>query len=273
MGATFISPPKAVRMSRRQIRSLVLGASALLIGLLLSGCAAGATPPHSPKPQSQPHHLAAAPTTAPSTTPSPALAVAPAVGGTSATAVSAQVVVYTAPGGAVDETLTNPRPLGVPLTFLVASTQGAWLKVDLAQRPNGSTGWIKDAAVTLHTLVYSLLASTEQNTLSLYKSGVLVKTFTAATGTGGTPTPHGSFYIIELLRPTNSGYGPYAFGLSAFSNVLSNFGGGPGEIGLHGTDDAASIGHAASHGCIRLSNPDITTLAHLLPLGTPITID
>ena len=256
-------------MSIRPTSSLVFGASALLIGLLLSGCAAGATPSHSPKPQSHSHHLAAAPTT----TPSPALAVAPAVGGISATAVSAQVVVYAAPGGAVDETLTNPQPLGVPLTFLVASTQGAWLKVELAQRPNGSTGWVKAAAVTLHRLVYSLQASTELNTLSLYKNGVLVKTFTAATGTGGTPTPHGSFYIVELLRPTNSGYGPYAFGLSAFSNVLSSFGGGPGQIGLHGTDDAASIGHAASHGCIRLSNPDITTLAHLLPLGTPITID
>jgi lipoprotein-anchoring transpeptidase ErfK/SrfK len=29
---------------------------------------------------------------------------------------------------------------------------------------------------------------------------------------------------------------------------------------------------AASHGCIRLSNPDITELAGLLPLGTPITL-
>jgi len=93
-----------------------------------------------------------------------------------------------------------------------------------------------------------------------------------ATGTGGTPTPHGHFYLTELLAPTNAGYGPYAFGLSAFSDVLSSFGGGPGQIGLHGTDDAASIGKAASHGCIRLANPDITELAQLLPLGTPITI-
>lgn len=109
--------------------------------------------------------------------------------------------------------------------------------------------------------------------LTLLESGVVVKSYTAATGTGGTPTPHGNFYITELLQPTNSGYGPYAFGLSAFSNVLSSFGGGPGQIGLHGTDDAASIGHSASHGCIRLANPDITELATLLPLGTPITIN
>ncbi len=86
------------------------------------------------------------------------------------------------------------------------------------------------------------------------------------------PNPLGLFYLTELLAPTNSGYGPYAYGLSAFSDVLTSFGGGPGQIGLHGTADAASIGHSVSHGCIRLTNTDITTLAKLLPLGTPVHI-
>lgn len=40
----------------------------------------------------------------------------------------------------------------------------------------------------------------------------------------------------------------------------------------HGTDEHGSIGHAVSHGCIRLRNRDIVRLAHLLPLGTPVTI-
>jgi lipoprotein-anchoring transpeptidase ErfK/SrfK len=250
-------------MPRRLIPSLTFGAAVVLAALTLTGCAAAATATHSAT--RQPHAHSASP----SPTPTPATAAI----GTSATVVAAQVAVYSAPDGAVTENLTNPQPSGAPLTFLVVSAQGAWLQVQLAQRPNGSTGWVKADAVTLHSLIYSLRASTEQNTLSLYKNGVLVKTYPAATGTGGTPTPHGSFYITELLQPTNSGYGPYAFGLSAFSDVLSSFGGGPGQIGLHGTDDAASIGHAASHGCIRLANPDITELAGLLPLGTPITID
>jgi lipoprotein-anchoring transpeptidase ErfK/SrfK len=105
------------------------------------------------------------------------------------------------------------------------------------------------------------------------KLDAVVREYPVATGTGGTPTPHGSFYLTELLAPSNPGYGPYAFGLSAFSDVLSSFGGGPGQIGLHGTDDAASIGNAASHGCVRMTNDDITALARLLPLGTPITIE
>lgn len=186
--------------------------------------------------------------------------------------MGSQLDVHAAPGGGVTQTLANPQASGAPLTLLVVETQGDWLQVALAQRPNGSTGWVRSDSVVQHSLVYSLEASTTQNTLTLRENGRPVKTYPAATGTGGTPTPHGSFYLTELLEPTNEGYGPYAFGLSAFSDVLSDFGGGPGQIGLHGTDDEASIGQSASHGCIRLSNADITELAGLLPLGTPITI-
>lgn len=228
--------------------------------LVLTGCAA--------TPASTPATSAAAHATTPAT---PTSAPLPSVG-TAATAIGSSVAVYTAPDGKVVSTLSNPTPIGAPLTFLVADLGTTWLRVDLAQRPNGSTGWIKASSVKLSRLEYALRVSTTANTLSLYKDTTLIRTMPAATGTGGTPTPHGSFYLVELLQPTNEGYGPYAFGLSAFSNVLSSFGGGPGQIGLHGTDDAASIGHAASHGCIRLSNTDITDLAKLLPLGTPITI-
>ncbi|HTM85596.1 MAG TPA: L,D-transpeptidase family protein, partial [Mycobacterium sp.] len=217
-------------------------------------------------------HMSSVP--APATpTPSPSVP-APSVVGDAAVASADLVAVYTAPHGGLLATFVNPQRSGAPLTFLVVDDDGdGWLKVELPQRPNGSTGWVSADSVTLQRLVYSLRASTRDNTLSLFKDSVLVATYAVATGTGGTPTPHGSFYLTELLQPTNGGYGPYAFGLSAFSEVLSNFGGGPGQIGLHGTEDAASIGRAASHGCIRMSNADITALAALLPLGTPIVIE
>src|SRR5690606_22893181 len=107
---------------------------------------------------------------------------------------------------------------------------------------------------------YSLLVSTEERTVTLLKDEEVVEVFPAAVGTGDTPTPTGTYYLTELIKPTNKGYGPFAYGLSAFSDVLNDFGGGPGQIGLHGTADAGSIGRAASHGCIRLGNDDITFL-------------
>jgi lipoprotein-anchoring transpeptidase ErfK/SrfK len=42
--------------------------------------------------------------------------------------------------------------------------------------------------------------------------------------------------------------------------------------GIHGTDDVASLGTAASHGCIRMSVPDVIELYDQVPLGTPIYI-
>lgn len=249
----------------RAVRMATAIAAIAMIATVLTGCAPSGQTASTASASATPHAT-------PTASPIPSATAAPSVG-TSATANGASVAVYDQPDGAVAATLANPIPSGAPLTFLVDTASGAWLKVALAQRPNGSTGWIKADSVTLHSLSYSLTASTASNTLTLYRDGTLVKTYSVATGTGDTPTPHGSFYITELLAPTNDGYGPYAFGLSAFSEVLNSFGGGPGQIGLHGTDDAGSIGQSASHGCIRLANPDITELAGLLPLGTPITIE
>jgi lipoprotein-anchoring transpeptidase ErfK/SrfK len=82
------------------------------------------------------------------------------------------------------------------------------------------------------------------------------------------------FYLQELIRSPNprGAYGPYVFGLSAHSDVFESFGGGDGLVGLHGTNEPGSIGHSASHGCIRLSNANITTLVNLVSVGSPIVI-
>jgi hypothetical protein len=45
-----------------------------------------------------------------------------------------------------------------------------------------------------------------------------------------------------------------------------------GGVGLHGTADLASIGRAASHGCIRMTVPDVISLYRRTPVGTPVLI-
>jgi lipoprotein-anchoring transpeptidase ErfK/SrfK len=42
--------------------------------------------------------------------------------------------------------------------------------------------------------------------------------------------------------------------------------------GIHGTADVASIGTAASHGCVRMTIPDVEDLYDRVPLGTPLYI-
>jgi L,D-transpeptidase catalytic domain len=156
----------------------------------------------------------------------------------------------------------------------VKSRRRGWEHVFLPIRPDGATGWIKDRDVSLAWDPYSLQALLARHELILRKDGRVTDRFPAAVGRSVLPTPTGRYFIVELLKqPDPNGlYGPYAFGTSAFSKVLYHFGGGPGQIGIHGTDERGSIGHSVSHGCIRLRNSDIVRLAHLLPLGTPITI-
>jgi hypothetical protein len=192
-----------------------------------------------------------------------------------ATAVTRSVAVYRAPSAQHPfKRLSNPTSIGAPLVFLVKSHGYRWEHVYLPIRPDGATGWIKDRDVSLAWNPYSLLARLGRNELVLRKDGRVAARFPAAVGRSVLPTPTGRYFLVELLKQPdpNGVYGPYAFGTSAFSKVLYHFGGGPGQIGIHGTDEHASIGQSVSHGCIRLRNRDIVRLAHVLPLGTPITI-
>jgi lipoprotein-anchoring transpeptidase ErfK/SrfK len=108
----------------------------------------------------------------------------------------------------------------------------------------------------------------------VFEGRALIRRERVAVGTGGTPTPTGRFYITMVVKWSDpSGpYGPYALGLSAWSEVLDSFAGGDGQIAIHGTSDPSSIGQPASNGCVRLSNPSISRLARILPAGTPVTI-
>jgi len=42
--------------------------------------------------------------------------------------------------------------------------------------------------------------------------------------------------------------------------------------GIHGTDAIGSLGTAASHGCIRMSIPDVEDLYDQVAVGTPVYI-
>jgi lipoprotein-anchoring transpeptidase ErfK/SrfK len=42
-----------------------------------------------------------------------------------------------------------------------------------------------------------------------------------------------------------------------------------GPIAIHGTNEPATIGQAASHGCLRIDNAVLERLIHVVPDGTP----
>jgi lipoprotein-anchoring transpeptidase ErfK/SrfK len=205
---------------------------------------------------------------------SPASASA-AAGNVVATAKHSTIALYRSPHSRRPYThLRNTLNPGGPFVFLVKSRAAGWEKVYLPVRPNGTTAWVRDGDVTLASNPYVVDLSLTKHHIEVFKGQTLVDSEPAGVGRSVLPTPRGTYYLVTLLRQSNprGAYGPYAFGLSAYSNVLQSFGGGPGEIGLHGTDYPQGLGTNVSHGCIRISNVGITRLAHLLPLGTPVII-
>ncbi len=195
----------------------------------------------------------------------------------------ATVPAITARVGPADDTavvaeLGHPTPSGSPLVFRAvddAVTDPEWIEVHLPIEPNGTTGWIRRDEVSLSNNPYRIEIDRASYSLTVFDLDEIFLETTIAVGTGDTPTPVGEFYLLELLAPPNPDgpYGPFAFGLSGFSEVLSEFGGADTAIiGLHGTNDPGSLGTDVSHGCIRLANPVIESLAATLPLGTPVRI-
>lgn len=139
--------------------------------------------------------------------------------------------------------------------------------------PNNTAGWVdRDALGAYHIVHTALVINRARRRLTLSRNGQTV--FSARIGVGRSywPTPAGHYLIREkLTRFASPFYGPIAFGTSARSAVLTDWPGG-GYIGIHGTDQPALIPGAISHGCIRLTNPDLLRLNALLPIGTPIHI-
>jgi ribonuclease P protein subunit RPR2 len=83
--------------------------------------------------------------------------------------------------------------------------------------------------------------------LTLYDGTDAVRTFPVAIGQPGTPTPTGRFFVTVRLRPPqiSAVYGAWALGLSAYSEVLDQFGTGDGQIALHGNARPGDLGRAA----------------------------
>lgn len=193
-----------------------------------------------------------------------------------ATAQGDSIPIFDEPGGDPKLQLSNPTDVGADRVFLVRGGNGdGWLQVLLPVRPNGSVGWIRTADVTLAKTTYRVhISLSEHRFVLMHGKEDAVASGPIAVGKEHTPTPDGEYYIVSLLKTPKeeSSYGPYAFGLSGFSGVLESFSGGPGRIGIHGTNKPELLGEDISHGCIRMSNDDITKLAKTLPLGAPVYV-
>jgi lipoprotein-anchoring transpeptidase ErfK/SrfK len=210
----------------------------------------------------------------------------PAVRGLSTPTLPAHttLVAMTVGDTAVYETMTSPEPffimphttiLGtVTVLEVVAGPSAGWARVRLPIRPNGAQGWVRANELMLYVVDSKVEIDLSDRTLTYYELGEEVLTTSVAVGTERNPTPVGEFFVTDNVTLANPGspWGPHAFGISARSDTITEYNGGDGIIGIHGTNRPASIGNSASLGCVRVPNEVITTLHEIVPIGTPVEI-
>jgi hypothetical protein len=170
--------------------------------------------------------------------------------------------------------LTRERT-ALPVIGQSTGKKGArWLHVLLPGRPNGHSGWIEQRGTTVAFTHWHLVVSTGRRIVKVYWEGRVVRTFAAVVGKPSTPTPPGRFFVEESIALRSADVGaPVALALSARSNVLQEFDGGPGQIALHGLANVGGTpGTAVSHGCVRLPDAVMRWLATRIGPGTPVTI-
>jgi lipoprotein-anchoring transpeptidase ErfK/SrfK len=182
-------------------------------------------------------------------------------------------------GGKVIRTLPARTPLThSPTTTPILATATAhgveWVRVELPGRPNGSTGWISTNGLRLGSTRYLIIVDRAHFQATLYRSGKVWRRFPVIVGKPSTPTPAGDFYIEEVLHVGSGVAGPFVLATSARSNVLQDFDGGPGQIGLHGRNGLPDpISTASSHGCVRFLDQDIAWLVQVARVGAGVPVD
>jgi lipoprotein-anchoring transpeptidase ErfK/SrfK len=162
----------------------------------------------------------------------------------------------------------------LPVLRAARANGRTWLHVRLPQRPNGASGWIAADGTAAGRTPWRIVIARSRRRAAVYRHGRRVRSFAVVVGAAATPTPLGSFFVAERVRqPRGSALGPWVLATSAYSDVLQEFDGGPGQIGLHGrTGLPAPLGTAASHGCIRFSDRAIAWLARRATAGTPVHV-
>ncbi|WP_019910695.1 L,D-transpeptidase [Paenibacillus sp. HW567] len=107
---------------------------------------------------------------------------------------------------------------------------------------------------------YRIIVDLSQRMLYLLDDNTMIRGFPVGIGKILTVTPAGEYTIINKQPNPGGPFGAFWMGLSK------------PHYGIHGTNDPSSIGKMVSHGCIRMYNEDVLSLAAIVPIGTRVTI-
>jgi hypothetical protein len=185
-----------------------------------------------------------------------------------------RVEIHTEPGGGeLVERVGRRTEFGSPSVFGVVRSSGGWAGVSTPALQNDRLGWIKldprrlEAGWTRLAIVVDLSARRAE----LRRAGEPRRAFAVTVGAPGSETPTGRFAVTDTLRRgLGPAYGCCAVALSANQPNLPSGWLGGSRIAIHGT--SGPLGVAASLGCVRAADADVSELVRRVPLGAPVFI-
>jgi len=132
----------------------------------------------------------------------------------------------------------------------------------------------------------SVVVSKSDSSVTAYGAdGKILAYYVATIGSEHDPLPIGDWKVAHILHNPVFHYDPNLFWNANASDQKAEIKPGPRNpvgvvwigltkehYGIHGTPDPSKIGHAESHGCIRLTNWDALQLSEMVKPGTPVTL-
>ncbi len=146
---------------------------------------------------------------------------------------------------------------------LVTAAEGLCQDRQGAARPQTEEGKIERRIVV----------SIPDRKLALVENDRVVKIYATAVGAPSSPTPSGTYTIVQRI-PNPTWYGPGKVVGPGKGNPVGTrwMGLSRKGYGIHGTNQPASIGHNASHGCVRLRNRDVEDLFARVQVGDVVEL-
>lgn len=128
-----------------------------------------------------------------------------------------------------------------------------------------------------------VVVSRKAGTLTVDRDGTVLFFAPVTSGSEHDPLPVGDWKVKGVARDPSYSYNPERFWDADATDAKATIPSGPNNpvgvvwidldkphYGLHGTPEPRAIGRGASHGCVRLTNWDATTVASLVKPGTQV---
>jgi lipoprotein-anchoring transpeptidase ErfK/SrfK len=141
--------------------------------------------------------------------------------------------------------------------------------------------------LSAHVEAAKVVVSKKASVLRVYdREGQIFFYAPVTSGSEHDPLPFGNWVVTSVVRNPTYNYNPDLFWDADSADAKVKIAAGPNNpvgvvwiginvphYGLHGTPDPMEIGHSQSHGCVRMTNWNASSVADLVKDGTPVVFE